>query len=84
MLHYFKEKNPNKTKVSLTCIKYLSTNSYSISNNKWPLFKKVFSTELLPMVIFCPDIGLGVVGICTSTVGSGAVQKMTKRSEQFN
>lgn len=27
------------------------------------------------MVIFCPDIGFGVVGICKSTVGSGAVPK---------
>lgn len=48
------------------------------------MFRKVLSTEFLPMVIFCPDIGLGVVGICKSTVGSGAVQKkMAKQSEQF-
>lgn len=38
-------------------------------------FKKVYSIEFLPMVIFCPDIGLGVVGIWKSTVGSGAVAK---------
>lgn len=38
-------------------------------------FKKVYSIEFLPMVIFCPDIGLDVVGIWKSTVGSGAVAK---------
>lgn len=37
------------------------------------------------MVIFCPDIGLGVVGICKSTVGSGTVQKngLTIRTVQL-
>lgn len=35
----------------------------------------MYSIEFLPMVIFCPDIGWGVVGIWKSTVGSGAVEK---------
>lgn len=37
------------------------------------MFRKVFSIEFLLMVIFCLDIGLGVVGICKLIVGFGVV-----------